>query len=108
MKTDASKVPNLDAVYPWFYETRPDKAKEYGVPFGGGTCMLLIRKKLGIEPDSWELLWDERLAGKVTSDSVGLVVDALGSRRDGRRPRPASMKCTTWRPPSRCSPSSTS
>jgi spermidine/putrescine transport system substrate-binding protein len=32
--------------------------------------MLLIRKKLGIAPDSWGLLWDERLAGKVTSDSA--------------------------------------
>ena len=70
MKTDRAKVPNLEAVYPWFYETRPEKAKEYGVPFGGGTCMLLIRKKLGIEPTSWELLWDERLAGKVTSDGA--------------------------------------
>lgn len=68
MKTDKSKVPNLEAVYPWFYETRPDKAKDYGIPFGGGTCMLLMRKSLGIEPNSWNLLWDERLAGKVTSD----------------------------------------
>ena len=41
MKTDRAKIPNLEAVYPWFYETRPDKAKEYGIPFGGGTCMLL-------------------------------------------------------------------
>ena len=70
MKTDKSKVPNFDAIYPWFYETRPEKAKEFGVPFGGGTCMLLIRNKLGIAPDSWKLLWDERLAGKVTSDSA--------------------------------------
>ena len=70
MKTDKSKIPNLDAIYPWFYEVRPDKAKEYGMPFGGGTCMLLLRKKLGIAPDSWGLLWDERLAGKVTSDSA--------------------------------------
>ena len=70
MKTDRSKIPNLDAVYPWFYETRPDKAKEYGIPFGGGTCMLLIRKNLGIAPDSWNLLWDERLAGKTTADSA--------------------------------------
>lgn len=69
-KTDKSKIPNLEAVYPWFYETRPDKAKEYGIPFGGGTCMLLLRKRLGIEPTSWGLLWDERLAGKVTSDSA--------------------------------------
>jgi spermidine/putrescine transport system substrate-binding protein len=70
LKTDRSKIPNLDAVYPWFYETRPDKAKDYGIPFGGGTCMLLIRKKLGIEPASWGLLWDDRLAGKVTSDGA--------------------------------------
>ncbi len=70
MKTDRSKIPNLEAVYPWFYETRPDKAKEYGIPFGGGTCMLLIRKNLGIAPDSWSLLWDERLAGKTTADSA--------------------------------------
>lgn len=69
-KTDKAKIPNLAAVYPWFYETRPDKAKEYGVPFGGGTCMLLARKSLGIAPDSWSLLWDERLAGKVTADSA--------------------------------------
>ena len=70
MKTDRSKIPNLDAVYPWFYETRPDKAKEYGIPFGGGTCMLLIRKNLNIAPDTWSLLWDERLAGKTTADSA--------------------------------------
>ena len=70
MKTDRSKIPNLDAVYPWFYETRPDKAKDYGIPFGGGTCMLLLRKNLNIEPDTWGLLWDERLAGKTTADSA--------------------------------------
>jgi len=69
LKTDRSKVPNLEAVYPWFYEVRPDRAKDYGVPFGGGTCMLMIRKDLGIEPTSWGLLWDKRLAGKVTADS---------------------------------------
>ncbi len=70
LKTDKSKIPNLSAVYPWFYETRADKAKEFGVPFGGGTCMLLLRKKLGIAPDTWNLMWDERLAGKITSDSA--------------------------------------
>lgn len=70
METDRSKIPNLDAVYPWFYETRPDKAKNFGIPFGGGTCMLLLRSSLGIAPDSWSLLWDDRLAGKVTSDGA--------------------------------------
>ena len=70
METDKSKIPNLEAVYPWFYETRPDKAKNFGIPFGGGTCMLLLRSRLGLAPDAWSLLWDERLAGKVTADSA--------------------------------------
>ncbi len=69
-KTDPANIPNLAAVYPWFYETRPDKAKDYGIPFGGGTCMLMVRKSLEIAPTSWSLLWDERLAGKVTSDAA--------------------------------------
>jgi spermidine/putrescine transport system substrate-binding protein len=70
VKTDPSKIPNLAAVYPWFYETRPEKAKEFGIPFGGGTCMLMTRKSLGIAPTTWNLMWDERLAGKVTADSA--------------------------------------
>ena len=40
LETDKSKIPNLDAVYPWFYETRPAEAAKYGIPFGGGTTML--------------------------------------------------------------------
>ncbi|MGE0120628.1 MAG: PotD/PotF family extracellular solute-binding protein [Dongiaceae bacterium] len=70
LETDKSKIPNLEAVYPWFYETRPAEAAKYGIPFGGGTTMLLINQSAGIEPDSWNLLWDERLAGKVTADSA--------------------------------------
>lgn len=69
-KTDRAKIPNLAAVYPWFDEVRPAKAKDYGIPFGGGTCMLLMRKNLGIEPDSWTLLWDDRLKGKTTADGA--------------------------------------
>lgn len=68
--TDKSKIPNLEAVYPWFYEVRPEQATRYGVPFGGGTCMLLLRNKLGITDNSWKLLWDERLAGKTTMDGA--------------------------------------
>jgi spermidine/putrescine transport system substrate-binding protein len=70
VETDKGKIPNLDAVYPWFYETRPTDAAKYGIPFGGGTCMLLINQSTEIKPDSWNLLWDERLAGKVTADSA--------------------------------------
>lgn len=67
IKNDRAAIPNLDAVYPYFAETRPG-AEDYGVPFSGGTCMLLTRKSLGIAPTSWSVLWDEKLAGKVTLD----------------------------------------
>jgi spermidine/putrescine transport system substrate-binding protein len=70
VETDRSRIPNLDAVYPWFYEIRPAEAAKFGIPFGGGTTMLLVNRSLDIQPDSWNLLWDERLAGKVTADSA--------------------------------------
>lgn len=67
LKNNRAALPNLDAVYPFFAETRPG-AEDYGVPFAIGTCMLLLRKSLNIAPDSWTLLWDDRLAGKTTLD----------------------------------------
>ena len=67
LKNNRAALPNLEAVYPYFDETRPD-AEDYGVPFAIGTCMLLTRKSLNIAPDSWMLLWDDRLAGKATLD----------------------------------------
>ncbi|RUW71085.1 extracellular solute-binding protein [Mesorhizobium sp.] len=67
LKNNRAAIPNLEAVYPYFAETRPG-AEDYGVPFSGGTCMLLVRKSLGIEPTSWSILWDEKLAKKVTLD----------------------------------------
>lgn len=67
LKNNRAAIPNLDAVYPYFAETRPG-AEDYGVPFAGGTCMLLVRKSLGIQPTSWSILWDEKLANKVTLD----------------------------------------
>jgi spermidine/putrescine transport system substrate-binding protein len=70
LATDTAKVPNLDAVYPWFFEMRSKEAQGFGVPFGGGTPMLLISRSLNIQPESWTLLWDERLANNVTADSA--------------------------------------
>lgn len=66
-KADRATIPNLDAVYPYFAETRPGY-ETWGVPFAGGTSMLIVRKRLEIAPDTWGVLWDNRLAGKVTAD----------------------------------------
>jgi spermidine/putrescine transport system substrate-binding protein len=68
LPADKTKIPNLDAVYPWFYETRPESAAKYGIPFGGGTCMLLLRKKLGLDGSTWKTLWHESLANRLTLD----------------------------------------
>lgn len=69
LPTDRARIPNLDAVYPWFYETRPSEAAKYGIPFGGGTCMLLLRNSLGLDGSSWRTLWDAKLAKRVTLDA---------------------------------------
>lgn len=66
-KADCASIPNLDAVYPYFAETRSGY-ESWGVPFAGGTSMLIVRKRLEIAPDTWRVLWDDRLAGKVTAD----------------------------------------
>jgi len=68
LEQDKSKIPNLSAIYEWFYDSRPADIAKYGIPFGGGTCMLLLRKKLGITDNSWKVLWDDRLAKKITLD----------------------------------------
>lgn len=68
-KKEWSSYSNMGAIYPWFFESRPERAKDYGVPFAGGTSLLLLRRSVGLEPTSWNLLWDDRLKGKVTCDS---------------------------------------
>lgn len=70
LEQDKSAIPNLEAVYPWFYETRPAEAAKYGIPFGGGTPMLLLRNSLGITDNSWTVLWREELANRTTLDSA--------------------------------------
>lgn len=70
LEQDRSKIPNLAAIYEWFYDSRPADMAKYGIPFGGGTTMLLLRNKLGITDNSWKVLWDDRLAKRVTLDGT--------------------------------------
>lgn len=70
LETDKSKIPNLESIYSWFYDSRPADAAKYGIPFGGGTCMLLMRNKLGITDNSWKSLWSDKLAKRITLDSA--------------------------------------
>lgn len=54
-KADRASIPKLDAVYPYFAETRPGY-ESWGVPFAGGTSMLIMRRRLEIAPDTWGVL----------------------------------------------------
>lgn len=74
LKTDRSTIPGFANVYGWFDETR-GSAKEYGVPFGGGSIWMLSAKAAGIPVDSWKGFWSEKALGKTTMDSAAFYWD---------------------------------
>jgi len=74
LKTDRSKMPGFSAVYPWFDDMR-GPAKEYGVPFGGGSLWMLASKSSGLAPDSWRNFWDPKAKGKTTMDASSFYWD---------------------------------
>jgi hypothetical protein len=72
MKTDKTKIPNLEAVILGLRDKA--RQREYGIQFGGGTCMLLLA-----ETRSSQQVGDFSgmiVLRKVTSD-CRLVVDTL-------------------------------
>ncbi len=74
LKTDRSKIPGFSAVYPWFDAER-GPAKDYGVPFGGGSLWMLTANGSGIKPDSWRNFWDPKAQGKTTMDASAFYWD---------------------------------
>jgi spermidine/putrescine transport system substrate-binding protein len=74
LKTDRTKIPGFSAVYPWFDEKR-GPAKEYGVPFGGGSLWMLTSKAVGLKPDRWRNFWDAKALGKTTMDAAAFYWD---------------------------------
>lgn len=73
-KTDRSKVPNISAVQPWYIESRPVAARDYGVPLGLGFLMPLVNTELvGNKPLSWTTLWDKSLDGKLALDAGAFI-----------------------------------
>lgn len=74
LKTDRSKMPGFSAVYPWFDAER-GPAKEYGVPFGGGSLWMLVSKSVDLQPNSWRNFWDAKARGKTTMDASSFYWD---------------------------------
>jgi spermidine/putrescine transport system substrate-binding protein len=69
-KTDRAVLPNLSAVYPWYLETRPLDLQDYGAPFGAGTGMLLVNKRVRDMPMSWSSFWAPEVRGLTTMDAA--------------------------------------
>lgn len=86
-KTDRSQIPGFSAVHPWFDEMR-GAARDFGVPFGGGSLWMLTGRNAGIGPESWTGFWDETVRGKTTMDQAAFYWDLcipalLSDRRPG-------------------------
>lgn len=112
LPTDRSKMPGIDDVMPYFFETRSKDALPYGVPFGGGVNMLLINRKAGEDIDSWQALWDPKYANKITLDygawwytlavtaiAMGLPLDTMYDYPEGTRKlldRIRELKVAKW------------
>lgn len=97
-KTERAKLTNLSAVQPWYLETRPQHAQDYGAPFGLGFLLPLVNTSLvGDKPISWKTLWDKDLEGKLALDGASfiwlLAVSALV-----RGAKPGIEELYAWQP----------
>lgn len=112
-KTDRSKLPNLSAVQPWFIESRPESARDYGAPFTLGFLLPLINTEMvGDKPLSWKTLWDKDLQGKLALDGgvwiwiaavaaiwgAGKTLNDLYDWKPGAKPDPIFEKLDELRP----------
>lgn len=83
-KLDHDNIPNLANIDPKFLDLPDDPGNEYSVPYDWGTTGVMYNKKC-IEPEeeSWSVLRDPRVAGKVAMDSdpsvvIGSTLQSLG------------------------------
>jgi spermidine/putrescine transport system substrate-binding protein len=69
LPTDRERIAGMKDVMPYFLESRAKDALPYGVPFGGGSNMMLINRSAGANLDSWNVFWDPKFAKKTTLDA---------------------------------------
>lgn len=74
LKTDRSGIKGFEAVSPWF-DAHRGAARDYGVPFGGGSLWMVASRSSGIGAGSWKGFWDERAKGKTTMDAAAFYWD---------------------------------
>lgn len=83
-KIDFSNIPNYKYVNDRFKNLEYDPNSEYSVPYFWGTLGILYNTDMvNEEVDSWDILWDEKYAGKILMldsmrDTIGVALKKLG------------------------------
>lgn len=83
-KIDFSNIPNFKYIDDRFKNLNYDPSNEYSVPYFWGTLGILYNTGMVTEPvDSWDILWDEKYAGKILMldsmrDTIGVALKKLG------------------------------
>ena len=83
-KLDYSLIPNFEYIDERFVNPEYDPQNEYSVPYTWGTVGLIYNyDKLGFDPTSWDILWDELYSGEIlmfsnSRDALGLPLMRLG------------------------------
>ena len=83
-KLDYSLIPNFEYIDERFVNPEYDPQNEYSVPYTWGTVGLIYNyDKLGFDPTSWDILWDELYSGEIlmfsnSRDAIGLTLMRLG------------------------------
>ncbi len=83
-KIDFSNIPNFQYIDDRFKNLSYDPKNEYSVPYFWGTLGILYNTEMVTEPvESWDILWDEKYAGKILMldsmrDTIGVALKKLG------------------------------
>ena len=83
-KLDYSLIPNFEYIDERFVNPEYVPQNEYSVPYTWGTVGLIYNyDKLGFDPSSWDILWDELYSGEIlmfsnSRDAFGLTLMRLG------------------------------
>lgn len=83
-KIDFNNIPNFKYIGDRFKNLNYDPTNEYSVPYFWGTLGIIYNSEMvDEEVDSWDILWDEKYAGKILMldsmrDTIGVALKRLG------------------------------
>lgn len=81
---DFSLIPNFKYIGERFVNPEYDPENKFSVPYTWGTVGLIYNyEKLGFDPQSWDILWDEAYAGEILMFSNSRDAFGLGLMRAG-------------------------